>query len=207
MDCSSGDLHVMHAAHHMTGYGRGRAKMALNRDRAGKAGAIPFSALLSDAPWQISRYHRPALGAQLTHQLHNLCILLHIRSALTRCWSLRTRQMSDDEHYQHFASRDWRRTSGDQGPLMSSGLSTFCHLCRHWTSVLSTKCSAAWQGTLSAPQPTEAPHRFILLPQKNRTLCLPFYAGPPILFIDCPCALGAQTELSLGCHVTTVHPD
>ena len=147
--------------------------MALNRDRAGKAGAIPFSALLSDAPWQISRYHRPALGAQLTHQLHNLCILLHIRSALTRCWSLRTRQMSDDEHYQHFASRDWRRTSGDQGPLMSSGLSTFCHLCRHWTSVLSTKCSAAWQGTLSAPQPTEAPHRFILLPQKH--------AMPPML--------------------------
>ena len=39
-------------------------------------------------------------------------------------------------------------TSGDQGPLMSSGLSTFCHLCKHWTSVRSSKCSAAGKNSL-----------------------------------------------------------
>ena len=39
-------------------------------------------------------------------------------------------------------------TSGDHGPLMSSGLSTFCHLCKHWTSVLSSKCSAAGKNSL-----------------------------------------------------------
>jgi len=33
-------------------------------------------------------------------------------------------------------------TSFDQGPLTSSGFKTFCHLCRHCTSVLSLKHSA-----------------------------------------------------------------
>ena len=35
-------------------------------------------------------------------------------------------------------------TSLDHGPLKSSGFKTFCHLCRHWTSVRSLKHSAAY---------------------------------------------------------------
>jgi len=34
-------------------------------------------------------------------------------------------------------------TSLDHGPLTSSGFKTFCHLCRHCTSVLSLKHSAS----------------------------------------------------------------
>jgi hypothetical protein len=33
-------------------------------------------------------------------------------------------------------------TSLDHGPLTSSGFKTFCHLCKHWTSVLPGKDSA-----------------------------------------------------------------
>jgi hypothetical protein len=33
-------------------------------------------------------------------------------------------------------------TSLDHGPLTSSGFKTFCHLCKHWTSVLPGKHSA-----------------------------------------------------------------
>jgi len=41
--------------------------------------------------------------------------------------------------------RKWKKeiTSLDHGPLTSSGFKTFCHLCRHCTSVLSLKHSAS----------------------------------------------------------------
>ena len=59
---------------------------------------LPFSALLADAPRKLSRYHRPPLGTQLTNQLHNFGILLHVTIVFEGSEARRSTHRVFDEH-------------------------------------------------------------------------------------------------------------
>ena len=152
--CQSGRLHCVGTAAARASWSRQgppqRWKRAGCRTGAarGQAPRAPLAALLADPAGQLVRDHRPALGAQAAHQVHNLRILLRAARRAERprrragavafeascalCCSCRRGPASGAG-----------RTSGVQGPLMSSGLSTFCQRCRHCTSERSSKYSAA----------------------------------------------------------------
>jgi len=70
-----------------------------------------FSALLTDATWQMFGNICPIFSAMLHNEAHDKLVLF-------------------------LGLNDDRCT---QGPLISLGLSTFCQRCRHWTSVRSWK--------------------------------------------------------------------
>lgn len=58
-----------------------------------------------------------------------------------------------------YKDKNWNReTSWVHGPLTSSGLRTFCHRCKHCTSDLSGKDSAAWHKGIQINHKTPSKH-------------------------------------------------
>ena len=64
-----------------------------------------------------------------------------------------------------------------QGPLTSSGFSTFCHLCRHCTSVLPCRASAIF---------------FQFLPPLRRTASVSFLSSSSV---QCPLTLARKPSV------------
>lgn len=80
----------------------------------------PFSTLLANSSWQVRRNQGPLLGTIFGHKVTNELVFLR-------------RMRSEDKA---------ELTSSVHGPFTSSGLRTFCHLCKHCTSVLPLTLSA-----------------------------------------------------------------
>lgn len=104
---------------------------------------IPFTTLFPNTSGQRLGYERPFCRAISIHQLNDFFILLQQKITETREFTYWIFQRVYDKKLQHQVGKNRVQTSRVQGPLISSGLRTFCQRCRHWTSDLSGKYSAA----------------------------------------------------------------